>query len=252
MKKLSGIFLFIIISLCFIQNSIGQDSTDHKRFKHFTDSIFSKIEFDKKNDSIEFYRKERGFRYIENIDSTLRALQKNKNQKTEIENKTDTGKRTDYSSINHFLASKGVTLILWILVISFVIFILYKFIFKAGFSFKRKQANSQGENLLDAEEDVSQFQNKLIEHEAAGRYNDAVRILFLMALHELSNKNLLHFAPEKTNQDYLKDLKGSPIKYDFASLIKTFEYCWYGKFNLSAVDYAGIKNNFFAFNNKLK
>ena len=137
MKKLAGRSIMFFLILCFYQNSIGQTKVEQKRNQNFSDSILAKIDNDKKNDSTTFYRNENGFRYMDNLDSLLRNLQKNKDQEiTKKKNKID--KSSDYSAINRFLSSKPVTIILWLLVVLFSLFIIYKLIYKGGF-FKKTQ-----------------------------------------------------------------------------------------------------------------
>jgi uncharacterized protein involved in tolerance to divalent cations len=41
------------------------------------------------------------------------------------------------------------------------------------------------------------------------------------------------------------------INKGFAALVKTFEYCWYGKFNITEERYLLIKKDFNEFNNKI-
>lgn len=67
----------------------------------------------------------------------------------------------------------------------------------------------------------------------------------------MSDRRLLHFSPDKTNRDYLMELNDPNINKEFAALVKTFEYCWYGKFNISEERYAVIKDSFNQFNHKL-
>ena len=251
MKKLAGIFILLLSTLCFYHNSTGQSKEEQKKYKHFSDSIASKIDFDKKNDSVAFYRNESGFRYMENLDSLLRHIKKNKGAEITKETKTKIGKPTDYSAINRLLSSKPVTILLWLIVISFALFIIYKFIYKGGVFNRRSRSKTSQEVIPNEYEDVSQFHKLLTQQENAKNYNEAVRFLFLITLNKMSDKRLLHFSAEKTNRDYLMELTDPFINKEFAALVKTFEYCWYGKFNITEERYLFIKKDFNEFNNKI-
>lgn len=251
MKKLAGISLLLSFILCSYQNSIGQTEVEQKSNQNFSDSILAKIDYDKKNDSTTFYRNENGFRYMDNLDSLLRNIQKNNGQEITKKKKNKIDKSSDYSAINKFLSSKPVTILLWLLVIFFALFIIYKLIYKGEFFKAPRRTKSSLENIPDKDEDASLFHKQLIRQENAKMYNEAVRLLFLITLNEMSDKRLLHFSADKTNRDYLKELQDPAMNKEFAALVKTFEYCWYGKFNISEESYAGIKNCFNEFNNKI-
>ena len=251
MKKLACISLFLFYISCFCQNSIGQNTEGWKKNQHFSDSINAKIEYDKNNDSTSFYKSENGFRYMENLDSLLRTIQNKSGQEIIRKKKINIGKSSDYSAINRFLSSKPITMILWLIVILFTLFILYKFIYKAEFFKKGPGTKSSQENIPDMLNDKSLFHSQLIIKENDRMYNEAVRLLFLITLSEMSHKRLLHFSADKTNRDYLMELKDPALNREFAALVKTFEYCWYGKFNISEERYLAIKNKFNLFNHKL-
>lgn len=184
MKKLAGLSLMLFSILCSYQNSIGQTKGKQKRNQNFSDSIMAKIDYDKKNDSTAFYKNENGFRYMENLDSILRTIQKKNEQEIIKEKKINIGKSSDYSAINKFLSSKPVTIILWLIVISFGLFIIYKFIYKTEFFKKGSRAKSSGENIPDMEKDKFLYHSQLIRQENARMYNEAVRLLFLITLNE--------------------------------------------------------------------
>jgi hypothetical protein len=50
----------------------------------------------------------------------------------------------------------------------------------------------------------------------------------------LAKKGLITWSLEKTNLDFLRELTGHPIKKDFSSLTKTYEYVEYGDFEINA------------------
>lgn len=64
-------------------------------------------------------------------------------------------------------------------------------------------------------------------------YHAATRFVYLITLQLLAKKGLITWSLEKTNLDFLRELTGHPIKIDFSSLTKTYEYVEYGDFEIN-------------------
>ena len=60
------------------------------------------------------------------------------------------------------------------------------------------------------------------------QYNIALRISYLKILKNLSDKEIIVLKPEKTNSEYLADVKKESLKSQFSHVINIFEYIWYG------------------------
>lgn len=72
----------------------------------------------------------------------------------------------------------------------------------------------------------------------------AVRILFLKNLKLLMEKGWISPALEKTNMEYVAELKGRPQQQDLLEVTRIFEWVWYGEAHLSMEQYSGIKGEF--------
>ncbi|WP_316816991.1 DUF4129 domain-containing protein [Pedobacter nyackensis] len=83
-----------------------------------------------------------------------------------------------------------------------------------------------------------------------GNYRLAVRLLYLRSLKLLSDRELIHWQPEKTNQAYVDELADQDGKEQFKVLTLQFEYIWYGDFAIDKDGFKGIKGNFERFNVK--
>lgn len=68
-------------------------------------------------------------------------------------------------------------------------------------------------------------------------YHAATRLVYLITLQMLAKKGLITWSLEKTNLDFLRELTGHPIKKDFSSLTKTYEYVEYGDFEINATQF---------------
>lgn len=68
-------------------------------------------------------------------------------------------------------------------------------------------------------------------------YNVAVRLLYLSALKELTDREHIHWQPGKTNYQYQQELKSLSLKTSFRELGYFFEWAWYGNFSLDEQQY---------------
>jgi len=62
----------------------------------------------------------------------------------------------------------------------------------------------------------------------AENYNNAVRCLFLQTLQKLVKMGFIKWEAEKTNYDYLKEVKDKIPGSSFTELLYIYEHCWYG------------------------
>lgn len=82
---------------------------------------------------------------------------------------------------------------------------------------------------------------------AQKQYREAVRLLFRRALKHLANLQLIHWRPEKTNREYLAEMKADTLNGLFRELIRIFEYTWYGNFTITEENYRRAAARFAAF-----
>lgn len=75
---------------------------------------------------------------------------------------------------------------------------------------------------------------------ATGNFPLAVRLHFLKMLRRLSDDGDIRWSREKTNRDYLAELRGHPRQGDFQRAARAFERVWYGKISLDARQYAAL------------
>ncbi|UOQ72023.1 DUF4129 domain-containing protein [Hymenobacter cellulosilyticus] len=73
------------------------------------------------------------------------------------------------------------------------------------------------------------FDALLTEAEAVGNYRLAVRLGYLFVLKQLTDQGLIQWQPDKTNHDYLQELKAGQLRPAFRELTQQFEYVWYGE-----------------------
>ena len=133
------------------------------------------------------------------------------------------------------------------LVLGFVLYILISyFISKDGnfiFRKNKKTISIEDEEIIENIHEID-FKEKLMNAEKNKDFRSAIRYQFLNVLKKLSDKKQIDWNTEKTNHDYLKELKTESSKTNFAELLYIFEYVWYGEFNINEEMYQPLKNKF--------
>ncbi len=76
------------------------------------------------------------------------------------------------------------------------------------------------------------FEKLIKETLKSGNNRLAVRYYYLWVLKKLSEKNIIEWHAEKTNTDYLYEIKSTDLKTDFQYLSYLYNYIWYGEFEM--------------------
>jgi hypothetical protein len=96
------------------------------------------------------------------------------------------------------------------------------------------------------------FDDQLYQALAQKNYRLAVRLLYLRTLKNLTDKQLIYWQPEKTNQTYVAELENEQHQHAFRGLTNQFEYIWYGEFNIDENVFSGIDKSFQQFNQQMR
>lgn len=75
-------------------------------------------------------------------------------------------------------------------------------------------------------------------------YRLAVRLLYLGILKHLNDVRLIEWEIDKTNAEYVGELKNAEQKKVFGGLTRQFEYVWYGDFPLDQQTFREISSRF--------
>lgn len=73
-------------------------------------------------------------------------------------------------------------------------------------------------------------------------YRLAIRYLFLRNLKKLSDKGYIVWQPNKTNTNYVQELKDDDLRKLFFKTSLIFDYVWYGELNLDTENFEVAKN----------
>ncbi|HMK04115.1 MAG TPA: DUF4129 domain-containing protein [Ferruginibacter sp.] len=196
-------------------------------------------------DSVQYWKDMKAFAYVKHMDSLLK--EKQAKEKKKIKRYEGPG------LLDRFLSSGFVQVILWALAIFFVLFIIYK-LFLAEGVFKReskslKQVTPQvEEEVITNDSDFDALINQAIRNK---NYRQAVRYQYLKTLRKLADRDLIELSPDKTNYQYVREIKKPALQNEFASLTLNYEYVWYGEFAIEQNVYGKIEGYFSGFNQKL-
>jgi hypothetical protein len=100
--------------------------------------------------------------------------------------------------------------------------------------------------LSEHEEDINQinFDNLISIAIDNKNYKLAVRYLFLKSLKMLDNKEIINIKKDKTNYQYLLEIKDSELADAFKDAAYRFEWIWYGDFPIDEKLMNVSKNHF--------
>ena len=121
--------------------------------------------------------------------------------------------------------------------------------------FARRAAAPEGALLLDAEDiETVDLEALLRQSLAERRHRDAVRFLYLRALQGLAGGGLVAWQKDKTNGDYLRELRHSAdaLERPFADLTRLFEWVWYGEAAVDEARFAAVQTRFDRFGEALR
>lgn len=97
-----------------------------------------------------------------------------------------------------------------------------------------------------SEEDIHQMDFRLLTQDTkrAGNYRLAIRYYYLWLLKKLSANEIIDWHWDKTNSDYLYEIKNTILKKDFEYLSYVYDYSWYGDFPIDEAAFAKAEKAF--------
>lgn len=198
-------------------------------------------------DSVRHWKNAKEFAYIKYIDSLLKDKQDKEKKKPKQTAPAGPG------FLDRLLSSGFIQALLWTLAGLFVLFIVYRLFLSEGV-FRRESKSAKPVNAEVKEEQInSETDFEALVNQALQQNNLrlAVRYQYLRSLHKLAAKELLQLAPDKTNYQYVRELKDALLQNELASLTLNYEYVWYGEFEVDRDTYQKIETGFKSFNQKI-
>lgn len=87
----------------------------------------------------------------------------------------------------------------------------------------------------------------IAEAEKNGDLRRAIRLHYLMVLRQLVDRNVLHWSPDHTDQDYMAQIKDAALRARFTHIVLVFQWVWYGHAEVDATRYAELRRPFVEF-----
>jgi len=103
-----------------------------------------------------------------------------------------------------------------------------------------------GENLEELD-----FEGLIKKARSQGDFRSAVRLVFLETLNILTGAGYIKWKINKTNQDYLGELRLSRFREEFAKLTLNYEYVWYGDYEVDEKGFDSMEQTFRTFQQKV-
>jgi len=247
-NKLSYQCLILLVGLLFSFNIHAQVSTDtssatfddyestDEETTYYPDTLkreFRAIE----SDSVLAVNSDKGFYYKRYLDSLLRATQF-KVQKPR--------RSVDLSGTDFFSSIFGI--IFWILAIGLFAYLVYR-LFLSNSSFLSRSRKNIATDIAVVEEEKAGDPDSLLRNAIRnGNYRLAVRYLYLQSLQRLSEKKIIEINSNKTNYEYVMEVRRHKFANEFASLTLQYEYVWYGEYPVDERLFEQIQRSFTQFN----
>lgn len=137
-----------------------------------------------------------------------------------------------------------------IVLVGFLLYFIIKYLLGKNGSFifgrKNKKLDISEKELHENIHEIN-FAESIAQFENNGEYRSAIRYQFLYILKKLSDRKIIVWNPEKTNKDYIAELKEQQLKNEFSKLSYIFDYVWYGEFGIDKEDYSRFKQQYQSF-----
>ena len=143
----------------------------------------------------------------------------------------------------------------YIAIFAAIIYLAYVLFNEGGSGLFSTKQNKKLENHAEitAENIESSDIDSLISSaEQDNNYRLAIRYYYLLVLKTLSLKNHIKIEDDKTNAEYLNEIRSKPFSHNFEYTSYLYNYIWYGEFPLNTDQYLMAKGNFITLLNEVK
>lgn len=133
-----------------------------------------------------------------------------------------------------------------------LVYLLIKFFLKVnsrqlvlGEQKKASVSFSNDEHIINNEDISLLIENAVKDH----NYRLAIRYYYLLVLKELSENGMIQWELQKTNEDYVNEIKNQELQLNFINITRIYDYVWYGGFTVDALKFSHLKKTFEALSN---
>lgn len=103
--------------------------------------------------------------------------------------------------------------------------------------------------VIAVEEDIRQLDLSALINEAerTGDFRRAIRLHYLLVLRRLVDDGMLQWSPDRTDRDYMAQIKDPALRSRFAHAALVFQWVWYGHAEVDRDRYESIRRPFIEF-----
>ncbi len=98
-------------------------------------------------------------------------------------------------------------------------------------------------------QDIQQLINQALQN---NNYRLAIRYYYLFVLKKLSDLEFIQWESQKTNTDYIKELKDTELTHQFKRITRLYDYIWYGSFEVNEKSYQQAEKEFLTISNQIQ
>lgn len=229
------ILRWLLLCFCFVQFSIAQQN---EQPVIFDDSKVEKQVISE--DDLETYKTDDDFNYTE-VEAEENFLTKIKRWLNNILTKF-------WESIFGIGTAKGflyfIFHILPYILLALLVFLLIRFFLKVNSKNLITKAKEEASILFTEEEQIIKNEDiPALIKEAINKKNFrlAIRYYYLLSLKQLTESDSISWQPQKTNEDYINEIKKDHLRVDFKNITRIYDYVWYGEFNVDAIKFEALK-----------
>lgn len=93
-------------------------------------------------------------------------------------------------------------------------------------------------------EPVQDLDRQIGEAVAGANYRLAIRLLFRRTIADMRDRQLIIYRPEKTDAQYVREIRSLPVHGPFSRAVVLFHHAWYGMEDVDLVKYQEASNAF--------
>ncbi|MDR2816432.1 MAG: hypothetical protein LBB62_07000 [Proteiniphilum sp.] len=152
---------------------------------------------------------------------------------------------SDASAINN-LSDKVLNIVLAAIFLTAVYIAVRLFMNHRGRWFFEKKNETVSVNLSNVEQHIHEadFEALLKEAEQGCDTRQSVRLLYLWLLKTFTDRDIIQWNPDKTNIDYLFEIRDKALQKQFGYLSYLYSYIWYGGFSINDSEYGNARGTF--------
>jgi len=184
------------------------------------------------------------------LDYTDTPKEKKEKKEDAIEEQSEDNVQSNDSSdewLKALFTSPLAKVIAILIIIGLLIFTIMRIMVANGVIKNKKLIQLEALSLDDIEDNLEESDlDKFLRHALEkGDYKTAVRILYLSVIQKLHANAWINWKKDKTNRDYLNEMRTRTGYTQFRNLTLAYEIVWYGDTTINAAEFERV-NSFFS------